>query len=732
MPELLELQGVIKHVIFQAKDSSYTIAKFATEDEKLTICGSLPDAFSGQQWIVRGFWDQHPRYGKQFRIQSARMLPRQTEDVLIRFLSSEHFDQVGVKTAHKVVEAFGEDTLSVILKEPERLTEEAGISERYANALIEGVQKLEVNTSLLVQMMEWGISEKDAMRLFNGGRPVQYYVEQDPFAALYEVRGFGYDNTIRLANGLTIPAEDIRRLMASIYHFCNERALRTGDAYLTFHELMEAYRGIEWSRIEAALHGLEDKGRIEIEEERVYPYRMRTEEEYAALKLDYLNIPVVPADRDELEKTIADFEKEMNIRYDPLQKQALERFFETSLMVLNGGPGTGKSTVVRGIVEVIKKLYPTSRILLAAPTGRAAKRLKELTDIQARTIHSLLQWDMENDKFMKDEKDPLAADFLIIDEFSMVPLHVFACLLKAVRKGCRVLLIGDEDQLESVAPGKVFNDIIDSHVLPVCSLKTLFRQSSGSGIAQMAAEIREEKPLTYNEECSFYQLTPERICDFLEEQVSKLPDCSSFQILAPKYKGLAGIDLINERMQALLNPFSPMKNQISRAGRIFREGDRVLLKKNMVKEGVFNGDIGVITEVDPKAGSIEVEFDDAIVEFEEDFALDLTHAWCTSIHKAQGQEYQEVFLVVSEEAGFMLTRRLLYTGVSRAKRQLCLVGNRMEFERGVRLEENRVRRTTLRQRLIDIFDHPTGMPSVLEKEEEYLRFMEDEFEGEIE
>lgn len=701
--DLLSITGELKHILFQARDSSYTVGIFKTEDGKVTACGSLPHATCGQVWNLEGDYVDHARYGRQFRILSASLSPVQRGEHLIAYFAGEGFEGIGVRTAEKIVSTLGEHAIEIIQDDPQVLIERAGLSEKQMEAVMRGINTLKMDGEMVLKLISWGLSTKAIAALTESGKPVRRMLENDCFSLLYEIPGFGYDNTIRVADGMQIPYDDLRRLMASIYLFVRETSMQNGDTYLEMDDILREYGHLPTAIVQNAVESLVSADHLEKEGTRIYPWHYLYEEKYAAAKLALMKIPLADHDESELDRVIENFEHEEGIEYDPLQKQAIEMFFKEPVMILNGGPGTGKSTVVKGIVRCIRELFPACTVSLCAPTGRAAKRLTELTGVQAKTIHSMLGWDMEHDTFVKDDEDPLDADFLIVDEFSMVPQHVFTSLLKAVPRGCRLLMIGDEDQLESVAPGKVFADLIHSGSIAHASLQTLFRQAKGSGIARMARQIREEEPVTYEKECAMHSMNAEEIIKFIQEKALSVPDLSSFQILAPKYAGSAGIDRINMEMQKTVNPFAPEKLQISRAGRIYRQGDRVMLKKNMPDQGVFNGDIGEIVDVDPAAGVIEVEFDDAIVEFENDIGQLLSHAWCVSIHKAQGSEYRDVCLIVSEEASFMFTKKLLYTGISRAKRQLDILGSRQVFEKGIRISNSRMRRTTLKERIRKAF-----------------------------
>ena len=456
------------------------------------------------------------------------------------------------------------------------------------------------------------------------------------------------------------------------------------------------------------------------EEGRLYERQQYEGELIIAQKLKQLTGEQDRADSEILLQELCAIEQELSIQYDSLQRQAILGFFSHSFMILNGGPGTGKTTTIQGILKLYQKLFPQEDIVLAAPTGRAAKRLSELSSYHASTIHSLLKWDLETNTFMVNEHDPLSCDVLIIDEFSMVDNRLFAQLLKAVKDDTRLLLIGDDDQLPSVSSGRVLHDLIQSDLFPVYSLQHIFRQAKGSGIASLAAEIRDAQPLTFDNDVSFLDCTAQQIRKTLLHVVAnaleKGYDPRDIQVLAPKYQGNAGIDVLNQDLQALLNPADDHKRELRVGSRIFREGDKVLQLKNMREDAVYNGDIGEIIEIVSEdenalsAAEIVVSFDDQIVEYAQDTLYYLTHAYCISIHKSQGNEYPIVILPVISEQRFMLNRRLLYTAVTRAKSALVVMGDRELFTASIQKEEQRLRNTSLVQHLQFYFSDCDDIP----------------------
>ena len=406
------------------------------------------------------------------------------------------------------------------------------------------------------------------------------------------------------------------------------------------------------------------------------------------------------------------FQTSLAIEYDKKQIDAINSFLDYDLSILTGGPGTGKTTVVRGMVNLFRELYPNHQIACCAPTGRAAKRLAELTKVECQTIHSLLKWDLESNTFGMNEENPLNVDCLIIDEFSMVDAFLFAALCKASSNVKKIVIIGDEDQLPSVGPGCVLKDLIDSELFPVTRLKTIFRQKEGSDVTALAHAIqkRDVDALKFSGDVAFFECSQYDVKDLcikiVQSALDKGYNLSDIQLLACKYSGVAGIDRLNSALQECFNPHDPSLNQWKSGHRIFRENDKILQLKNQVDDGVYNGDIGLLVEVIPASEDFNsqsrliVDFDGVFAEYTSENLNNITHAYCISVHKSQGSEYPIVILPIVNEATFMLQRRLIYTAVSRAKKSLVLLGNKELFVKAVLKEEKQLRCTTLKQRML--------------------------------
>lgn len=691
----------LDHIIFENRDNAYVVALFRDEDNHQTFTGAgrIPDPEEDQVYELTGQEVQHPRFGRQFRILvSRRQLPDESEAV-IRFLSGKGFPGIGRHTAEQIVNTLGEDCLELIEEDSAVLRQVQGLSQGKQEVVIQGLREYSGDSAACLRLLEWGVSPRQVSLLQGHYDNVLRVLEDDPFRPLYEVYGFGYKSALRLADALQVAGDDLRRLDALLFNNARQLAMQTGSTWFSMARMWDTVQGLEPEIFEASLDRLNKAGALEVENARIYPFGLAQEEKDIARAIADHTYEVEAPDAESLEARIRETEFALGISYDERQKEAIRRFFSCSAMILNGGPGTGKTTVVRGILQIVRSLFPEAAIQLAAPTGRAAKRLASLSDNSARTIHSLLKWNLEDNSFVKGPLDPLDCQFLIIDESSMIDTHLFASLLLALPQDCRLLLIGDEDQLESVGPGKVFQDLIASRRIPVVHLERIWRQSEGSGIISLARQIRDEQTCTWEDGVRFLDLPETVILSRIVEEMDPQSDQDRFQVLAPMYKGPAGIEAVNEALQQVFNPPAANRKELASGQFVFREKDKVMLLKNLPEDDVFNGDMGVISRIDPRSRVITVDFGGQEVDFSHDFTDQLAHAWCVSVHKAQGSEYDRVYCIVSARSSRMLNKKLLYTAISRAKKELVLLGDPALFREKVRLKTRTPRMTTLCQRL---------------------------------
>ena len=694
----------LEYIIFENKETHYVVASFSQTNtyHLFTGAGRIVDPIEDQEYELSGEYIRHPKYGTQFKIESYKKILPTHEDAIIHFLSSDAFPTIGKQTVRQIYELLGETCLEQIKEDYSILYQIPKLNQKRIDIIKKGIEEFEGFNDTYIQLMKFGLDDRKIRLLEDTYKDkVLDTLKENCFLPYYEIYGFGYKSALKLADGFQIDKNDNRRLDAYIYETARQLAMISGNTYITLVSLMERCKGATNEDIQASLERLSVQKSIHIEEGKVYPFSLYDDEISIASHLFEHIFEVESVDEMELEQKIKEVEFSYAIEYDEEQKKAIRLFFEKSFFILNGGPGTGKTTTVKGILNICRSFFPDATIQLCAPTGRASKRLAQLSSCDSRTIHSLLQWNKDDNTFAKNEEDPLEIDFLIVDEFSMVDTHLFAQLLKALPRYCRILLIGDEDQLESVGPGKVFEDLIASHICPIIHLEKIFRQSEGSGIITLASQIRKEERCFYEDGVTFIERDAKDIMECLDEIVRN-KDMDNLQILAPMYKGVAGIDAINVYMQALYNPQSNSKSQFRVGTTVFREGDKVMLLKNLPDDDVYNGDIGSIVSIDTVDRVnhvISVDFGNTIVDFSSDFLYYLNHAYCISVHKAQGSEYESVICIVEPNARYMLEKRLLYTAVSRAKKELILIGNQPLFEKQVKLKQKRIRQTTLVQRI---------------------------------
>ena len=696
--ESLSIPAKLQYIIFYNQENHYIVAQFSeTKTYHLfTATGTMIDPLEDQEYELNGQYVNHPRYGKQFKIQSAqRLLPKHSQ-AIIQFLSGSSFPTIGKKTATQIYEALGDDCLSLIQENPSVLHTVKSLSDKKIGIIINGIEEFQGFDQTYAKLISLGLDTGKIALLQKNYENTMEVIEENCFRPFYEIYGFGYRSACKLADQLNMPTDDSRRLDAYIYETLRNLTMRSGNTYIQYVTLFSFLSQIEPAVIRASLERLELLDSVHLEQQRIYVFNLYKEEESIANSLYLHRFPIEKVDEELIDHQIELVEFETLIQYDAMQKQAIQTFFNQSLMIINGGPGTGKTTIVHGILTIIRNLIHDAKVQLCAPTGRASKRLADLSDYNSKTIHSLLKWNMEDNSFAMNEDEPLDCDFLIVDEFSMVDTHLFCMLLRALPARCRILLIGDEDQLESVGPGKVFKDIIDSQICPVIHLEKIFRQKNGSGIVTLASQIRKEEDCTYEDGVDFLSEATQDILPVILQIAQKIP-ADQLQILAPMYHGPAAIDEINHAMQMLCNPPAEKKHEIRVGTTTFRENDKVMLLKNMPDDDVYNGDIGTIEyiEVEKQEYCVGVNFGSILVEFTSDLLYYLKHAYCISIHKAQGSEYPTVICVVDPTMQSMLNKRLLYTAISRAKKHLILVGNKQLFENAVRLKQKHIRQTTL-------------------------------------
>ena len=728
--ELTLMEGTVESVIFRNEENGYTVLRLSVGDgEPVTVVGCMPGAAPGEGLAVQGTWGRHSSYGEQFKAEIVERRIPVGEKAIFEYLASGAIKGVGAATARRLVEEFGSDTFNVLEEHPEQLTKIKGITRKRALQIGEAFRLQMGMRRLLDFLGEHGLPLQLGMPLYRRyGDLALDVIRDNPYLLVDEELGVPFSTADELALAIGLDGEDPQRLEAGIL-FELTHNLNNGHTFLPVQKLLWATGqliGVEGAGLTEALDSLEHQGLLTREEvageDACYLASIQEAEEYVAWRLEEMCTRELlpPAHLDRLLETI---QADQGITYAPQQREAVALAAERQVMLLTGGPGTGKTTCLRGVLALFDALGLETA--LAAPTGRAAKRLGEACGTEAATIHRLLetQFDQHTGQliFAHDEDEPLSADAVIVDETSMVDVPLMRALLAALRNDCRLILVGDPDQLPSVGPGNLLSDLIRSGKVPTVRLTEIFRQAAESAIVMNAHRVdRGELPDLTNRQSDFFFLRrhdPVRTAETIVELVqTRLPQnmgipADQIQVLSPTRKHQSGTLALNQRLQEALNPAQPGKGERRFGPYLFRLGDRVMQVKNnydiMWKDregrsaglGVFNGDIGRITDMDPRGEVITVDFDGRLVEYGPEMLGELEPAYAMTVHKAQGSEYRAVILAVSDGSPMLLSRGVLYTAITRARELFILVGDEEKVAQMVRNDRQQRRYSGLRARL---------------------------------
>ncbi len=708
----------VEGIIFRNEDNGYTVAEIALGDELETCVGMLPGLREGERVELSGTWKTHPSYGRQFAVDACRPLPPEGEEGLVRYLASGVAPGVGEATARRIVEAFGQQALDIIHYDPERLKEVSGIGDAKAEAIAEALsQHLELQ-EVMVFLQSLEIGQALAAKIYKAyGDKTMDVVRADPYRLAGEVEGVGFLTADRIARRLNIEPGSPTRARAGIRHVLNAAGMNRGHCCLPSEELIaQAHQllGDDAQSLNQVLEEMLLNRELVLRQmqEQVFcylPSYYYAENQTAAMLSALAAHPITPPFAD-MEAAVEMSSGLLSISLSQQQRQAVEAAALSGVVVITGGPGTGKTTVIRCILEVLTQAG--NKVELAAPTGRAAKRMAQAAEHEARTLHRLLEYafDGESGSFQRDESNPLECDAVIVDEVSMVDIFLMQSLVRAMTPGMRLILVGDSDQLPSVGPGMVLRDVMDSGVAKVCRLTEIFRQAQESMIVVNAHRVNEgQMPQLRSGRDFFFEnrATAEAVYQSVEAMIAtRIPGylkCDGFtdiQVLVPMRKGELGVLRLNQRLQQAFNPPDLKKAEFSHGDRVFREGDKVMQIKNnyqieyrMTNElgveeegkGVFNGDAGVIMRIDGTVRCFEILFDDGkLVRYEYAQAEEISLAYAISIHKSQGSEFPVVILPLLGGPEMLLTRNLLYTAITRAKKMVVIVGSQRTVETMVR------------------------------------------------
>ena len=728
--ERVTVEGSVDAVIFQNEENGYTVLLLRVdgEDEPITVVGCIPCAAAGEGMTVTGVWVNHPVHGPQLSAESVeRRLPQEEEDIVC-YLSSGILKGIGPATAQRLVERFGADTLRVLEEEPERLRTIKGITAKKAMELSEAFRALTGLRQVMEFLARYDLPVYLAMAVQRtyGDNALQM-LRDDPYILSRAQFGVDFAVADAIAISMGFGGDDPCRLRAAIEYELAHNA-GNGHVFLPREKLLAATAqlvDVDTDMVETALDKLIDS--FAVVEKSIanvrgcYLPRLYQAETFVAQRLlSMLRAPVEQLRQ--VDKTIDAIEKEQGVSYAPLQRQAVRMAAEGGVLLLTGGPGTGKTTSLRGIVALYRRMGLD--VALLAPTGRAAKRLGEVTDCDAQTIHRALGMSYNEltgqAAFKKNGNDPLEAHAVIVDEMSMVDLELMQALLEALRPGCRLVLVGDPDQLPSVGAGNVLGDLLRSTVVPTVSLTQVFRQAEQSAIIRNAHAVNMGQPpqLDSNQGDFFFlcRRSPDRLVQTVVELCrDRLPrnmniPADQIQVLSPTRKGACGTVSLNRALQAALNPPSPQKRQKQWGDVTFRVGDRVMQTKNnydvlwekddgTAGSGIFNGDVGVIQDIDSSGELIVLRFDDRTATYTADLLSQLDMAYAITVHKSQGSEYPAVILVSAPAAPSLMVRGVLYTAITRARRMLIMVGDDAVPARMAENDRQQRRYSGLRRRL---------------------------------
>ncbi len=738
-----KVKGYIDHIIYQNRDNGYAVLSFITEGEELVCVGSFKNVESGETLEIEGDFVEHPLYGSQLKAAGFRVVPPDDAASMERYLGSGAIKGIGEALAARIVRKFGEDTFRIMEEEPERLSEVKGISERKAREIAAQIIEKKDMREAFVFLQQYGISNTLAVRIYNQyGMNLYGIMKENPYRLAEDISGVGFRIADEIASKIGIHTDSDYRIRSGILYALLQ-ASAEGHIYLPADLLSERSAmllGLHREAVEPQIDNLAMDKKLVIKmnggEKRVYASSYYYAELKCARMLHDLNVSMdkemLPAEEGKLEALLKAMETEQGIMLDELQKKAVLTSITSGIMILSGGPGTGKTTTINTIIRYFEK--EGMDILLAAPTGRAAKRMTETTGFEARTIHRLLEvngsaQEERTAQFERNEENPLEADVLIIDEMSMVDIHLFQSLLCAVSVGTRLVMVGDRNQLPSVGPGQVLQDLIGSGSFPVVVLKKIFRQAGESDIVVNAHKINRGEPISLdNKSRDFFLLERndvnviyKHMIQLIREKLPRYVEAQPYdiQVLTPMRKGNLGVEALNVILQKYLNPPSPDKREYQSGERLFREGDKVMQVKNNYQltweilsrygipvdkgMGVFNGDMGIVCEINEAAQSLCVEYDEhRRVEYAFTQLDEIELAYAVTIHKSQGSEYPAVILPLLSGPKLLFNRNLLYTAVTRARKCVTILGSARVVQEMIDNERESRRYTSLGDRIREL------------------------------
>ncbi|MBP1968757.1 exodeoxyribonuclease V alpha subunit [Virgibacillus natechei] len=734
------IKGKLLYTIFHNEKEHFSISKIKVEDtnenykeKEITAKGYFSNLQEQTTYYFYGVFEKHPKFGLQYKVNSYQTFIPDTKDGLIAYLSSDLFYGVGNKTATRIIDHLGESAISKILNNTDVLTEVPGVKRETADLLVKSLQENQGFEHIVISLSHYGIGLKMAQKIYQEYKEAAIDIlEKDPYQYVFDIDGFGFQTADEIAKQRGISLTHPNRIGAGCIYVL-QKSIQEGHVFLPLKQCMKqmldllSNTSLSDEIMMDRLNELNGSKKIIIHNGNVYLPSLYYAEDGFASHIDRIMTKPIENETNlaELMKIIGDIEDEEVLSYGKDQFEAINQSLHSKVMIVTGGPGTGKTTVIKGILNAFATIHDMTLnpddydnetdfpFVLTAPTGRAAKRLNESTGLPAVTIHRLLGWDGK-DGFEKNHNNQLAGKFLIIDEFSMVDIWLANSLFKAIPDDMQVLIVGDEDQLPSVGPGQVLSDLLSSEMIPFVSLNEVYRQKEGSKIIHLAHEIKNDSDIQLENDkdfsfipCSEYQLI-DVITKIFAKAKDKGIDVKDIQVLAPMYRSQAGITSINKELQQLINPKTSRTREVkANDDVVYRVGDKVLQLVNQPENGVYNGDIGevaAIFEEDENKENVEqlvLLFEGKEVVYERKDYVNIMHAYCVSIHKSQGSEFPIVILPVVSGYNRMLRKNLLYTGITRSKESLIICGEENAFLRGVRTMDTNKRYTTLKTQLTE-------------------------------
>lgn len=714
-----EIIGKLSVVLFHNEENLYSVIKVKvseeTDNKYITLTGNFPIPNENSEYRFKGEYTKHPKFGNQFIVSEYEELLPNSRDSIVKYLSGPLFPKVGKSAANKIYGLLGEKAIEIIKENPDVLN--GVVSEEQKKSIVNGLGSGTYFDEAVKLFVTQGLSIKMLLKIQSVYKEKMIsIIKENPYRLVEDIDGIGFKIADELALKLGFNYHDEKRIKACMLYCASMICFNESDTYTDEKAILKEFdkiiNDVDDLSKKYFLDVLISEGKLFKEDEKIFPFDQYLGELENARILSMFVKRIVNSNIDDTEmlNVIEKIEDKIGIQYDENQKEAILTCLNSGVSIITGGPGTGKTTIVNAIIKVYNEMIHNSEIHICAPTGRASKRLTEITGIKACTIHSLLKWDLHSDVFSVNEKNPLSGHLLIVDEFSMVDNYLLHQLLKASQNIGQIIFIGDEDQLPSVGPGNVLKDLIDSNLINTIRLNKIYRQSESSNIIKLAHHIKNNEEIIddFQNDVTFYRANDYNIKDVVLKYVNVAKnngyEADDIQVLAPMYHGVNGIDNLNDILQEYFNPRDESLNELRVGKVIYRENDKILQLKNQNDDNVFNGDIGNLLEIEKvnnvSGPKIYVGYDDNVVEYTAKDFVNITHAYCISIHKSQGSEYPLIIMPVSFAYQRMLAKNLIYTAVTRAKQKLVIVGNYDAFLYGINNTNYKVRKTTLKDKLL--------------------------------